>query len=315
MRKKYVWIAIAMMVLVLSACVAPASEADPQTAAETEPAEPRDWGAWRDTDPYAPYPETVELTLVKGGQEGASLLPEGESIEDNRALQYIEDALNLDINFAWVVPSDSLGDKLNLAIASGDIPDAMSVDLIQFQQLVEAGALEDLTPYIEKYANADILENYAQTEGVALDAATIDGKIMGIPNVQPQADAPLMVWVRQDWLDALGLDGPETIDDVEAIAQAFIEQDPDGNGADDTVGLTGTLNPVQVPSNLHGFDVFFNAYGAFPTLFHRNDAGEIVYGSVQPAAARHWPAWPRCTMRARLIPILPLKPQIRPTNW
>jgi putative aldouronate transport system substrate-binding protein len=33
---------------------------------------------------------------------------------------------------------------------------------------------------------------------------------MGIPNVQPQADAPIMVWVRQDWLDKLGLEGPET---------------------------------------------------------------------------------------------------------
>ncbi|MBI1295776.1 extracellular solute-binding protein [bacterium] len=276
------------VVLVLSACAAPAPS-EPATSADgattaSEPAEDREWGAWRDTDPYAPFPETVQLTLVKGGQEAASLLPEGESIEDNRALQYIEDALNLDITFSWVVPSDSFGDKLNLAIASGDIPDAMSVDAIQFQQLVAAGALEDLTPYIEQYANADILANYEQTGGVALDAATVDGKIYGIPNVQPQADAPLMVWVRQDWLDKLGLEGPETIDDVEAIAQAFIEQDPDGNGADDTFGLTGTMVPVQVPSNLHGFDIFFNVYGAFPTLFHENDNGEIVYGSVQPEA-------------------------------
>jgi putative aldouronate transport system substrate-binding protein len=274
--------------LILSACVAPAP-AEPAATTTDEPASAsesveRTWGEWRDTDPYRPYPETVSLTLVKGGQEGASLLPEGESIQENRALQYIEDALNVDINFAWVVPSDSFGDKLNLAIASGDIPDAMTVDAIQFQQLAAAGALEDLTPYIEQYANADILENYAQTEGVALAAATVDGKIMGVPNVQPQADAPLMVWVRQDWLDALGLEGPQTLDDVEAIARAFIEQDPDGNGADDTYGLTGTMNPVLVPSNLHGFDLIFNAYGAFPTLFHENEAGEIVYGSVQPEA-------------------------------
>lgn len=270
-----------VLILLISACAAPAA---PQPAAPAAPAEERNWGAWRDTDPYSPFPETVQLTLVKGGQEGASLLPAGETIEDNRALRYIEDALNLDITFSWVVPSDSFGDKLNLAIASGDIPDAMVVDAIQFQQLVAARVLEDLTPYIEKYANADILENYAQTEGVALDAATVDGKIYGIPNVQPQADAPLMVWVRQDWLDKLGLQGPETLKDVEAIAQAFIEQDPDGNGANDTYGLTGTMAPVQVPSNLHGFDLIFNVYGAFPTLFHENEEGEIVYGSVQPEA-------------------------------
>ncbi len=250
------------------------------TAAEATTAPAGD--DWRSLDAYAPYPEKLQLTLVKGGQENASLLPEGETIEDNRDLKYIEDTLNIDVTFSWVVPSDSYGDKLNLAISSGDIPDAMIVSPIQLQQLVEAGVLEDMTPYVEKYANADILENYGQTNGVALQAATIDGKVWGVPNVQPQADAPLMVWVRQDWLDKLGLKGPQTVDDVEALAKAFIEQDPDGNGAADTFGLTGTLNPVMVPSNLHGFDVIFNAYGAFPTLFYKGADGKIVYGSTQP---------------------------------
>ena len=105
----------------------------------------------------------------------------------------------------------------------------------------------------------------------------IRDRVMGIPNVQPQADAPIMVWVRQDWLDKLGLEGPETLDDVEAIARAFMEQDPDGNGAADTYGLTGTMNPVMVPGNLHGFDTVFNVHGAFPEIFFRNDAGAVSY--------------------------------------
>ena len=274
------------LALMLSACApavapAPAPAAAPISTSLT-PEALIAGQAWRQTDAYSPLPETASLVLVKGGQENASLMPEGESIEDNRALRYIEETLNVDISFAWVVPSDSYSDKLNLSIASGDIPDVMIVDPIQLQQLTEAGAIEDLTPYIEQYANADILENWEQTGGVALQAATIDGKIMGIPNVQPQADAPIMAWVRQDWLDKLGLEGPETVDDVVAIARAFMEQDPDGNGAADTFGLTGTLNPVQVPSNLHGFDAIFNAYGAFPEIFFRDESGQIVYGSVQP---------------------------------
>lgn len=293
-------IVMTLIALILSACAPaqPTATSEPVAAEEptatsapavveeptatTAPAE--DLPAWRKTDPYSAYPEKITLTLVKGGQENASLLPDGETLEDNRALKYIEDTLNIDVQFAWVVPSDSYSDKLNLTISSGDIPDAMIVSATQLQQLAEAGAIEDLTPYIEKYANADILENYNQTKGVALDAATIDGKIMGVPNVQPQADAPLMVWVRQDWLDKLGLKGPETVDDLEALAKAFIENDPDGNGVADTYGLTGTMNPVLVPSNLHGFDAIFNAYGAFPTLFYRNAEGKVVYGSVQPEA-------------------------------
>jgi putative aldouronate transport system substrate-binding protein len=237
---------------------------------------------WKSTPAYEAYPETVSVRLVKGGQEGASLLPEGESIEDNRALKYIEDTLNIDITFDWVAPSETFVDKLNLTISSGQFPDIMIVNPLQLQQLAVANAIEDMTPYIETYANSDIKNAYEQTEGLALQAATIDGKIMGIPNVQPQADAPIMVWVRKDWLDKLGLEGPKTVDDIEAIARAFIEQDPDGNGAADTVGITGTTRPVLIPSNLHGFDAIFNAYGSFPTLFYRNAEGQIVYGSVQP---------------------------------
>mgnify|MGYP000868810125 CR=1 FL=1 len=279
---------VTLLALLLSACAGPPQAAQPaaesaaQPAATAVPADVLAAQPWRQTDAYSPLPERASLVLVKGGQENASLMPEGESIEDNRALQYIEDTLNVDISFAWVVPSDSFSDKLNLSIASGDIPDVMTVDAIQLQQLAEAGAIEDLTGIVEKYANADLLENWNQTGGVALAAATIDGKVMGIPNVQPQADAPIMVWVRQDWLDKLGLEGPETLDDVEAIAKAFMEQDLDGNGAADTYGLTGTMNPVMVPGNLHGFDTVFNVYGAFPEIFFRNDAGEIVYGSLQP---------------------------------
>ncbi len=278
---------VGLLGLALSACAGPVQPAqvpagEPAVPATAVPDDVLAAQPWRQTEAYGPLPERATLVLVKGGQENASLMPEGESIEDNRALQYIEDILNVDVTFAWVVPSDSYSDKLNLSIASGDIPDAMTVDAIQMQQLAEAGAIEDLTPYIEQYANADILENWEQTGGVALQAATIDGKVMGIPNVQPQADAPIMVWVRKDWLDKLGLPAPETVDDVEAIAKAFIEQDPDGNGAADTIGLTGTTNPVQVPSNLHGFDAIFNAYASFPELFYRNADGEIVYGSIQP---------------------------------
>ena len=152
---------LTLLALALSACApaaAPAEvAAETEPAASTTPAEVIAGQEWRQTDAYSPLPERATLTLVKGGQENASLMPEGESIEDNRALRYIEDTLNVDINFSWVVPSDSYGDKLNLSIASGDIPDVMSVNPSQLQQLTEAGAIEDLTGMVDTYANADVL--------------------------------------------------------------------------------------------------------------------------------------------------------------
>ena len=140
---KYV-VLFTLLALLLSACAGPpqaaqqaassAAEQAAQPAATAVPADVLAAQPWRQTDAYSPLPERASMVLVKGGQENASLMPEGESIEDNRALQYIEDTLNVDITFAWVVPSDSYGDKLNLSIASGDIPDVMIVDPILFQQ-------------------------------------------------------------------------------------------------------------------------------------------------------------------------------------
>ena len=143
-----------------AATQAPAQPTTPPepTATAKSPSEASTSGAdWKNTDAYSPMTEKVTVTLVKGGQENAATLPAGETIEDNRDLKYIEDTLNIDIQFSWIVPSDSYADKLNLAITSGEIPDVMIVTPIQLQQLAEADALEDLSNIVEKYASPAVM--------------------------------------------------------------------------------------------------------------------------------------------------------------
>ena len=59
-------------------------------------------------------------------------------------------------------------------------------------------------------------------------------------------------FIRKDWLDKLGLEQPKTIDDFYNVLKAFKEQDPDGNGANDTYGmivtdyLDGPLNNIAI---------------------------------------------------------------------
>jgi len=50
--------------------------------------------------------------------------------------------------------------------------------------------------------------------------------------------------IRKDWLDKLNIPVPQTLDDLYAVAKAFTENDPDGNGQKDTFGLvsSGTWN-------------------------------------------------------------------------
>src|SRR3546814_8869937 len=68
------------------------------------------------------------------------------------------------------------------------------------------------------------------------------------------------VIVRKDWLANLGLQMPETTEDLYDVARAFSEGDPDGYGQDDTYGLIipkwpgtiGTNSPYAVIETWHG---------------------------------------------------------------
>jgi putative aldouronate transport system substrate-binding protein len=106
---------------------------------------------------------------------------------------------------------------------------------------------------------------------------------MAIPNIVPQGDAPRLLWVRQDWLDKLGLKQPKTIDDIEKVARAFVEQDPNGNGKADTVGLVGPISGADIMQG-QGFASILSMYGAYPGYWIKDKDGQVVYGSIQPEA-------------------------------
>ena len=60
-----------------------------------------------------------------------------------------------------------------------------------------------------------------------------------------------LIIFRQDWLDKLGLKYPETLDDMKNVLIAFTNNDPDGNGKNDTYGYT-----AEKPSSSSGVTPF-----------------------------------------------------------
>ena len=89
--------------------------------------------------------------------------------------------------------------------------------------------------------------------------------------------------VRKDWMDKLGLEEPSTLDEMADLLRAFITEDPDGNGQDDTVGLV-VHNEVYggYPNNTFAVDNIFTAFDAYPSVWIKDESGNAVYGSVQP---------------------------------
>jgi putative aldouronate transport system substrate-binding protein len=231
------------------------------------------------------YQKTAEpVTLNIGFKIPDDKLTDGDTNDNNIASRYFESLTNIKVVHSWEAKGeDAFKQKVNLAIASNDLPDAMVVDRNQLRKLIDNDMLEDLTGTYEKYGSKLVKDIYASTKGKALDDATSDGKLYGLPNVAIEADAPSLLWLRQDWLDKLKLPVPKTIDDIGKIAQAFATQDPDGNGKPDTVGLEGDKQVVfGQKSSPNGFDSIFSSYHAFPKNWIKDASGTVVYGSITP---------------------------------
>lgn len=160
--------------------------------------------------------------------------------DDNVIKRAIEKATNSKMNIQWV-SNNIYKDKLNLTLASGQIPDLTFISdpfSSSFRSLVNQGVFWDISPYIKDYPNLQKGIPSIAWELTKLD----DGKNYGIPRARDENDESFFI-IRKDWLDKLGLKPPTTTDELYQVMKAFVEQDPDGNGKQDTVALAASITP------------------------------------------------------------------------
>jgi putative aldouronate transport system substrate-binding protein len=238
-------------------------------------------------DPFGRYDETVEMTVGTCVNPNAvKSLPAGDTPVDNIYTRAIEKDLNIRQKEFWTVACTNLDQKISLSIASNDLPDAMKVNAVQLRQLVESDQIEDMTEAV-KYASEFNAGSWESTNGAALKSATFNGKIMAIPGVGSEASGLHNLWIRKDWLDKLKLEVPQTLDELEKVAKAFVEQDPDGNGQADTIGIVGPDNADRLFDSFlknaeKGYGNIFYAMDAYPGYWVEGSDGKAVYGSILP---------------------------------
>ncbi|MFV0400771.1 MAG: extracellular solute-binding protein [Oscillospiraceae bacterium] len=281
-------LAAVFILTILSACMGetPTSSSDPPAesqAADSSSGSSGD-GAGTDTpadaDPYAPMPERITMTI--GRNQGSNDTYEaGDNSDNNYVSRYMGDALNIDYQSAFTVSGtgDAYKQKVSLVIASGDLPDTMTVDETQYRQLASAGVIEDMTDVLNAYMSDSLKELYDTTGGYALQSATIDGRIMGIPNVSAGADAIPLLYVRDDWMAQAGLGEPKTLDDIVNIVKTFKEL---GLGGDGASGLVCQEEIVTVGNSMYGMDALFALHHSYPELWITDDSGNLMYGSIAP---------------------------------
>ncbi len=117
-----------------------------------------------------------------------------------------------------VVSNNEYSQLLDLAFASGETPDVFDLAGDRFASFVKQGAVADLTDYIASSPLA------TEVNKSLWDSIVINGHYYGIPKEMPNG---VVSYVRQDWLDRLGMKQPENFDEYLEMLRAFKNQIPE----------------------------------------------------------------------------------------
>lgn len=268
----------------------PASEkpSNSGNAAATNNAATNDAGSGVDETGWdgTKYAEPITLSTVKGVGTNY-FFKTGETMENNVLQKYMKDNLGIDVKYDWVVTdtNDAYKTKLRLMLSSGEkMPDVITYrgDMETVNMLIDSGQFMSVNDLFDKYAGDEYKKAAALNPDTFLPV-TRDGEKMALPVLDYAYNDDMVLWLRQDWMDKLGLQAPKTVADLEAIMDAFTNKDPDGNGKKDTFGMAlgfknGFLNWMTDVSWL------FGAYGTMPGQWNKGADGTLTFGSVDPAS-------------------------------
>lgn len=165
------------------------------------------------------------------------------------------------VNIEWEnIPAGTATEKLNMAFASGELPDVFLKFGVSAANQIKFGSEEG---YLVNLNQDGLLETYAPNfyaymkAHPSVEAALTmpDGAIYSLPQIiesVPNKVAAKM-FVNKNWLDKLGLEMPKTTEDLYNILVAFKNGDPNGNGEAD-----------EIPFGAPNFNyIYYSLIGAF----------------------------------------------------
>ncbi|MBU5351873.1 extracellular solute-binding protein [Paenibacillus barcinonensis] len=226
----------------------------------------------------------VSVTMVRS-EDPTVKFKNGENYVDNVHTRWAKDTLGVEMKTLWTSSAVDYDTKLKLMLSSGDqIPDLFVANSSQSNTIntfIDSGKLLDVTEAFDKYAS-DTWKAAVAEEPTAWYPFMKDGKKFAIPVLRPTAGTQSVLWIRQDWLDKLNLKAPTTLDELEKVMDAFVNQDPDGNGKKDTLALELAMKDQVVGSPMGDTSWFFGMFGAIPERWYPDTDGNLKYGSIQP---------------------------------
>jgi putative aldouronate transport system substrate-binding protein len=215
------------------------------------------------------------------GFEGSTLnyMPDG-TMESHQVWTWLRENTGVNINLN-VVDKTNETTQFNLIIASGDFPDVMPGG--DYAAGVEAAYEEeiflDLSDYVEE--NMPNYWTIIHSDQTLLSDVTDGGKLLAIYAVKDQVANPsgIGTFIRKDWLDDLGLDVPQTYDELTDVLRAFKTE----KGATEPMSLFNTVS-MQNGLLMGGFGVSaeLSSSGMDSSALNAyyQEDGQVIYGAT-----------------------------------
>lgn len=257
-----------------SASTSTPSGSNPATETQA-PTEGIDDGLLFNPTSYPLTDEVVELSIFnRFNTTYLARLPSG-NWDTNPAYLESAEIMGIAIDFQ-TLSVDAYPEMFMISVASGDYPDMYGVVPIVYtsgsDDAIDSDIIVNLADYLEDYA-PDYWALMQSDEGFRKGATTDSGYIAAFYQKKMVEDysANRGPFIRQDWLDDLGLEVPETYDELHDVLTAF----KTGKGATQPLFMTmyGVLCGSSVAS---GFDIACGTNGVDPYLYQID--GEVKCG-------------------------------------
>ena len=223
--KKAVWSFILALVLLIAGCSGGGSN---QTAGNSANQGAGDGAASGEQSAEKEY---VTVKVFKSHM-GVGKIPDA----NNPHVQYVAEKTGVIYELVTTPPGSEPAEFINMMIASEDLPDILRPIGGVEQTLIEQGGALALDELLPQYA-PNVWERIPQEAWDVVRAASEDGKIYYVPKVYMIPERAPMI--RQDWLEAVGMEMPATTEEYKEVLRAFRDKDPNGNGKADELPTSG----------------------------------------------------------------------------
>ena len=206
---------------------------------------------------YPIVKEPITLHIMLAVRDNDSLTDPKEM----PAVKRLEETTN--INLEWeIVKGNDWKTKTNLMFASGEYPDIIicpnGEGYIDDEEYgVTQGIVIPLNDYIDKYMPIYKERIAGESSDPTINLVASDGKSYSVGYLVGQdINTSVHTFINQEWLDAVNMEAPTTVEELTEVLRAFKTKDPNRNGKNDEIPLQMGLD-----TGFYGFRYVLPMFG------------------------------------------------------